>query len=137
MSINSEKTEAIIFTRNRLMRMPPLVRVLNHQVPWSKKVKYLGVILNTEIRWDPAITDRINKAHNTLRMLYPLINKNSSLRTKFKLLYKMCAKPALLYAAPVWAAAARTHLNKLQKVQNKFLRIIYDPPRYTRTADLH
>lgn len=49
----------------------------------------------------------------------------------------MCAKPALLYAAPVWAAAAKTHIKKLQIVQNKFLRIIYNPPIYTKTADLH
>lgn len=114
------------------------MKMLNHQVPWSEKVKYVGVILDAEIRWKPAIADRINKAHNTLRMLYLLINKNSSLRTTFKLLlYKMCAKSALLYAASVWAAAARAHLDKLQKVQNKFLRIIYDPPRYIRTANLH
>lgn len=49
----------------------------------------------------------------------------------------MCVKPALLYAAPMWAAAARTHIKKLQTVQNKFLRIIYNLPKYTKTADLH
>jgi len=36
--------------------------------------------------------------------------------------YPMCARPTLLYAVPVWTAASRTHLDRLQKMQNKFLR---------------
>jgi len=31
---------------------------------------------------------------------------------------------ALLYATPVWAAAARSHIDRIQRMQNKFLRII-------------
>jgi len=43
---------------------------------------------------------------------------------------------ALLYAAPVWAAAPRSHLDKLQRVQNKFLRIVLNALRDTRIEDL-
>jgi len=50
MTINSEKTEAIIFTRRRYLP-PPSVNIRNYSVPWSNKVKYLGVILDSGLRW--------------------------------------------------------------------------------------
>jgi len=137
MSINPDKSEAIIFTRRRYASPPP-IRVLNHKVPWSGKVKYLGVVLDSGLRWGPAVNDRINKTNATFKTLYPLINRKSTLSVKFKLLlYKMCARPALLYAAPVWAAAPRTYLDKLQIVQNKFLCIALNVPYGTRIIDLH
>jgi len=40
-------------------------------------------------------------------------------------------------AAPVWTAAARPHLDQLQTVQNKFLRIILNVPYDTYIEDLH
>jgi len=137
MSINPEKTEAIIFTR-RSYKLPPSIRILNHSVPWTNKVKYLGVMLDSGLRWSIAIRDRVHKAMITFRTLYPLINKKSTLHTRFKiLLYKMCARATLLYAAPVWAAAPRTHLQKLQVVQNKFLRTVLNVAKNTRIEDLH
>jgi len=45
----------------------------------------------------------------------------------------MCARPELLYTAPIWATA---HLDRLQRVQNKFLRIIFNAPLNTRITDL-
>jgi len=50
--------------------------------------------------------------------------------------YIKCAL-ALLYAAPVWAPASRSYLNKLQVTQNKFLRVILNVPRDTQIKELH
>jgi len=71
-------------------------------------------------------------------VLYPLINHKSSLYVRFKLLlYKIYARPTLLFVALIWAAAARSHLDRLQRFKNKFLRIILNAPYDTRTEDLH
>jgi len=45
MSINPDKIEAIIFLRRSMILFPP-VRVKNYRVPWSKRVKYLSIILD-------------------------------------------------------------------------------------------
>lgn len=133
-SINPEKSEAIIFTR-KIIKTPPCIRMLNCEISWINKVKYLGVILDAKLRWGPAIKDRIARANATLKMLYPLINRKNALREEFKLLlYKMCARPALLYAAPVWAAEYRLKL--IQTTQNKFLRIILNTNYRTRIETL-
>jgi len=49
----------------------------------------------------------------------------------------MCARSVLLYAAPVWAGAPRTYMNKLQVMQNKFLRISLNVPKDTKITELH
>jgi len=137
MSINPDKSEAIIFTCRKHKSLPP-IRVLNYLVPWTKKVKYLGVTLDSGLRWSSAIADRVCKTMIVYRTLYPLINRKSTLHIRYKLLlYKMCARSTLLYAAPVWAAAPRSHLDKLQRTQNKFLRLALNVPLATNIEDLH
>jgi len=49
----------------------------------------------------------------------------------------MRARTVLLYAVPVWAGTPRTYLDKLQRMQNKFLRITLNAPRNTKIEDLH
>lgn len=134
LAINADKTEAIVFTHKRLT-MPPPVKVLDYRVPWSKQVKYLGIFLDSRLNWRSTVYDRIRKSFAALKFLYPFINFKSRLPTNLKLLlYKTCVRSILLYAAPVWAAVALSHLRRLQCVQNKFLRIIYNKHR---TVEIH
>jgi len=73
----------------------------------------------------------------TFKTLYPLINRKNTLHVRFKLLlYKICARSALLYAASIWALAPRLYLDKLQITQNKFLRTALNVSRGTRIEDL-
>jgi hypothetical protein len=43
----------------------------------------------------------------------------------------------MTYASPAWEFAANTHLLKLQRLQNKVLRIISNFPRRTPVRELH
>lgn len=84
------------------------------------------------------MADRITRANGVFRMLYPMINPDSTIHTSIKLLlYKMCIRPVLLYAASVWAPAAPSYRTKLQVMQNKCLRTIFNLPRETRISILH
>jgi len=56
MSINPDKIEAIIFIR-RSMILPPSVTVENYRVPWSKRIKYLGMVLDLGLCWGPIMSD--------------------------------------------------------------------------------
>lgn len=46
-------------------------------------------------------------------------------------------RPILTYAAPIWASAAKTHIKKLQVVQNKVLKQIHNLYWRFHTNDLH
>lgn len=84
------------------------------------------------------ITNLVEKGHKAIGLLYPLLNKNSKLSTNNKrLLYTAVIRPTITYAAPVWCSASKTAITRLQRIQNKCLRLILRADRYTRAADLH
>jgi hypothetical protein len=64
--------------------------------------------------------------------------KSDFLSTSIKLtLYKALIRLVMTYACSAWELAADTHLLKLQRLQNKVLRIIGNVPRCTPVRVLH
>ena len=62
--------------------------------------------------------------------LFPILSKSSTITLKNKLtIYKITIRSILSYAAPVWNNASRTHINKIQIVQNKCFRLAGNIPR--------
>ena len=53
------------------------------------------------------------------------------------LLYKTVLPPILLYAARVWGSATNTTIQKVQTLQNKFLRSTCKFPWYIRNQTIH
>ena len=80
----------------------------------------------------------VDKTNKVIRILYPLINKNSKLNIKNKLLlYKVALRPVFTYGCQILHDIARTHLKKLQVLQNKALKMILNMPWSTSTTFLH
>jgi hypothetical protein len=126
--VNTAKTEAIFFTLRKKLEIPSsLLKIKNHQINWSDRVKYLGLLLDKRLTFNKHVEFIINKVSNAVKCMYPLINRKSSLNTKNKiLLYKVGIRPILTYGAPVFSTAAKTHLKKIQTTQN-----------YTGVRELH
>ncbi|KAI8123515.1 putative RNA-directed DNA polymerase from transposon X-element [Lucilia cuprina] len=127
--INPIKTQAIIFPFNkspkRLARRPLLIG--NNAINIQNDVKYLGVTLDKKLIFKRHINEICRKATKAFRALWPLLNKRSCLNMKNKnLLFKSVIRPILTYACPVWSTAANCHLNRLQVIQNKCLKMIYN-----------
>ena len=49
----------------------------------------------------------------------------------------MLIRPILTYASTVWGGTAKTNMNKIQRMQNRVLKLIAKAPRYTRMTRLH
>ncbi|GBO36766.1 hypothetical protein AVEN_164996-1 [Araneus ventricosus] len=65
------------------------------------------------------------------------MDKNSKLSLRNKLLlYKTLMRPIMSYASPVWGAAAKTHINKLETTQNKIARQITQVPWFVRNKQI-
>ena len=134
---NTDKTVNIYFSTKNIKNPDPII-INNHPVPWAKHSKYLGLWLDRRFTWQQTIKDRIAKTYGALRYLRPLISSNSKLDTNIKLLlYKTCARPILTYGNQIWSTAAPSHRKAIQRVQNKFLKIILDKPREYPTIPLH
>jgi hypothetical protein len=77
------------------------------------------------------------KAFRTFIRISSLL-KSECLSAKIKLtLHKALVRTVITYACTAWELAADTYLLKLQRLQNKVLRIIAHFPRYTPVRDMH
>ena len=139
--LNSSKTEAILFTHSKLMnKEKPNIKIkFNDQIlDWKDCVKYLGVILDQKLLFKSNIDYNIKKAKKTMVVIYSLLRKQSFLNTDSKkILYTAYIRSILMYACPVFANCAQSHIKKLQIFQNKCLRMVLNAPYATKISTLH
>lgn len=139
--INDSKTQAAFFPYRKSPKCFPTARVSTPNgsfVEWSNNIKYLGVILDKKLTFGPHIQYTRDKAQKAFISLYPLISRNSKLSHRNKnILFKSIIRPVLTYSAPLWQHAAKSHLKKLQVIQNKTLKSIYNLEGQHPTTDLH
>lgn len=126
--INPAKTKAIVFPYNKSPKRIPHrnIQYDNEEIPILNNVKYLGVILDKKLNFSKHIDETAKKCSKVLKSLWPLISHRSTLNLKNKnLIFKSVIRPILTFACPIWYKAAKTHIKKLQIIQNKCLKIIY------------
>jgi len=138
--MNPSKTQCIYFTKKRKPSNLPStgLKVEDITVEWSKNVKYLGLMFDSRLTFGSQFEVTCSKASKYIKILYPMINRKSQLSVANKiLLYKAVFRAILSYGAPVWSECAKTHINKLQVIQNKCLKLALGLPFYTSTDFVH
>ena len=115
-----------------------LVLVEGKRLNWSQSVKYLGLNFDPILTFGSHVDLTCLKASKYIRILYPLMNRRSPLSiANKKLLYKAVFRSIMTYGAPVWSDCAKTHMRKLQVIQNKCLKLAFNQPFFFSTAELH
>ena len=101
-------------------------------------IKYLGVVIDARLCFKSHITHILKKTFIAMQSLYALLAPDSTLSPQNKrLIYVQIIRPIITYAAPVWCSISKAQFNRLQRIQNKFLRCITSAGRYTKITDLH
>lgn len=137
--INHEKTQAVFCSNRRTKQLPsgPLV-LHSEEVQWNDSIKYLGYYIDRKLNNIAHIDKTLHKVDNIIKVLYPIIHRESCTNTSIKLLiYKLYIRPVLTYAAPLISTASRTQLRKLQIKENKILRLLLNKPYDYGTIALH
>ncbi|GFY52800.1 probable RNA-directed DNA polymerase from transposon X-element [Trichonephila inaurata madagascariensis] len=117
--------------------MPPKLKLFNEPINWTYETKYLGLILNNNMTYEPHFKEIMNK-YWTKHFSHRTAWKKSKLSLKNRIfIYKTLLRPMLTYACAIWASAGNNHINALQRLQNKVLRVIARAPRYIPRAVLH
>lgn len=129
LSLNKDKTEAVMLS-SRKRHLRNLIKFDSSHLNWSNSARYLGVYLDRRLKFGPHIRKMAANGKIAARLLWPLIKPGSQLNVDEKLnLYKAMVRPCLTYGVPVWwGRAAKSNVNLLERVENKTLRIIADPP---------
>ena len=113
-----QKTEAILVTDRRVFRMPEII-LGTEKIQWKKHLRYLGVELDTKLKFGPHILEATGKAMQTAAQLGRLMpNMEGPSQWKRRILCSS-AHSQMLYAAPVWAEA----LAKNQSLRRKVLSV--------------
>ena len=131
LEINPAKTQMIIF-KNPGKKIPDDVelRLDTCVIKASKQVKLLGVTLDRHLTFKNHITDVINTCNGLLGVL----RRTAHLlpRKLLKLFYTAIIRANLEYASSLLIPVAKVHLDKLDIIQRKAARIIFQVP-----ADSH
>lgn len=136
-TINTDKTAATLFTRKTKQKTPELVAEAK-PIIFSEANKYLGLILDAKLTWQPQTTAVHTKAMGKLAALRPLF-ASKTMRPLTKVhLYKQIIRPTITYACPIWTKnLGKSARNRLQVLQNRTLRQAFQASITTRLSSLH
>ena len=119
-----KKTASVLFTRKQKVPWDsiPRIKMGSHTVPFSSKVKYLGVVLDQKLLWTDHLRQKIDKARVLLFKVRNAAGKIWGLNPQMSIwFYRAIVRPTLQYGALVWIRKVdekhiRTRLKKLQRL---------------------
>lgn len=135
--LNETKSAHVNFTLKKIEDQPR-VTLNNIEVPLENHAKYLGMTLDTKLRWKEHVKIKRKELDLKYRDLYWLIGRNSTLSIYNKvLIYNQILKPVWCYGIQIFGCAKKVHINKIQTFQNKVIRNVVNAPWYVRNSDIH
>lgn len=116
----------------------PKLKINNIDIPEQNHVKYLGIHLDRRLTWSQHIESKSTQLKLKTSQLQWLLCPHSALNLNCKvLIYKSIIKPIWTYGIQLWGTASASNIEKLQKRQNKILRLITGDPWFIRNANIH
>ena len=102
------------------------------QLQHAQSIKYLGVTISNDLRWNKHIDLVTAKANNTLNFVRRNINiRNSNVKQQA---YKSLVRPILEYSSTVWDPTSITRTKQVEMVQRRAARFVLH--RYQREASV-
>jgi ribonuclease HI len=121
LSVNPTKTIVVPFTRRHAPTFEAL-RLNGIQIELSNEAKYLGVLLDKKLSWNPHLTKMKAKAITTLMACKSLFGQRWGLKPQLIFwLYTTVVRPIIAYSSFVWwpktqQNTTKTVLSRIQRV---------------------
>jgi hypothetical protein len=136
--VNPDKSSAILFTRRRFHRPVGEIEMFEQLIPWKNEVRYLGISFDNHLRFNNQVEHAKTRGQMVRGQLNSLVNRRSKMSIKNKItIYRTMIRPSMMYGSAIWGTVSHTQLQKLQVVQNKFLRAAFNAPWFVRNTQLH
>ena len=102
LNFSPKKSVAVVFTRKTTLIKAEL-RLNGSLLPWSRTVKYLGVVLDSRLTWVPHFNEKTKSAKRLLFKYKQIVGTEFGPQPKYmRWMYLGIVRPALLYGAIVW-----------------------------------
>ena len=135
LKFSPQKSCYCIFTHNNTRDLN--LTLLNQNLPRSFQVRYLGIIFDHRLTWQPHIEHLREKCFKRLNILKSVAYKQwGSDRKTLRMLYLSLIQSQLNYASFLYNSAPHRFLQILDRVQYAGIRIIIGAMRVTKTAML-
>jgi hypothetical protein len=118
--INTDKCNCITFTR---AKNPLIVNyvVQDKNIVRKTEIRDLGVILDSKMLCKNHIDGIVEKAYKQLNFILRVSKPFKRLKT-LKILYFTYVRSCLEYASTVWNPQYLTYIDRIERIQNRFLR---------------
>ena len=134
--LNSEKTETISIGRTKIER----IEVGGSNILTRRTLRYLGVIIGENLKWNDQIDHLTNKTDQFLMRTVSMCWARGELKLSDRIqLYKKVFVPMMTYAFEVWypdISEKVTYLERLNKLQRRVLRAVMGAYRNASTIKL-
>lgn len=132
--INETKSSFITFTLKK--GSCPVVTLNSIPIPSYSEVKYLGLILDSKLTWNPHLKAKRKALNTRLHLLRPLLKSKMNINIKL-LIYKSLLRPLWTYGIQLWGAAKPSNTRTIQAFQSICLRLVASAPWYLTNNNLH
>jgi hypothetical protein len=122
-SLNCDKTEMIIFRHpNKKINYDLKIKVNGKRLQMSPYVKYLGIYIDEHLNWShhtDILSAKLGRANGMLAKIRHYVDE----KTLHNVYYGIFSS-VMNYGSQVWGQFANKSVKRIQKLQNKALRII-------------
>ena len=137
--LNPVKTKVIIFSRSALARKTELnLKLYGETLKIYPQVKFLGITFDSQLNFKKHFEDILDRCNTRYHRLRLLVNKKwgPSPATLIQI-YKQCVRPIFEYGSISTITTSDNIISKIQRLQNKFIRLALRLPKYICPKLLH
>ncbi|CAH2094223.1 unnamed protein product [Euphydryas editha] len=137
LEISAVKSKTCLFNRSR--KQPPsnlcTLKINNRWLELADSVKYLGLWLDRSLRWGKHVNETNDKVIKFLKILKLLAGPGWGVHPKhLRRLYLSIIRSRIDYGSFLYDNSCKSHLYKLDKIQNQSMRLIGG---FIKTTPIH
>ena len=137
--LNPEKTKVIIFSRSSLARnSEPILKLDGERLKIYPQVKFLGITFDSKFTFQNHFEEILGRCNTRYHRIRLLVNKKWGPSPSTILqIYKQCDRLIFEYDSLSTITTSDTIIIKIQRLQNKFIRLALRLPKYFSVKLLH
>lgn len=124
--LNVSKTKHIVFRTPNSKPPPDKLKILLNRsvIEKTSSVRFLGLVVNEHLSWKPHMDFLLQKlriSFSVVKKVSPFLNSQT-----LKMLYHSMIQSHIFYCITTWCNGNKTALLRLQRMANKFIRMVYN-----------
>ena len=137
LSLNTTKTVFSVFTKKRdtVLKNLRSITANNATIKRVGQTKYLGITLDEDLTWNQhtqALCKQLTSIASTFKIFKNKLPKNHLMQ-----LYNAYFHSKVTYGLEIYGNTKKANLNRIQKIQNRALKILFNMEHLTPTKEVH